>query len=137
MEPKEERSLMTEQEILDFAAKFVGAIQSGDVATVRACYAPDAKLWHNTDNIEQTVDQNMAVLDWFIAKLPDRNYRVVRREALKDGFLQQHVLEATLPDGTPWKMSACVVVRIENGLITRLDEYIDSAESGALRVFGR
>jgi ketosteroid isomerase-like protein len=61
----------------------------------------------------------------------------VRREALKDGFLQQHVLEATLPDGTPWKMSACVVVRIENGLITRLDEYIDSAESGALRVFGR
>ena len=64
---------MTEQEILDFAAKFVGAIQSGDVATVRACYAPDAKLWHNTDNIEQTVDQNMAVLDWFIAKLPDRN----------------------------------------------------------------
>ena len=137
MEPKEERCLMTEQEILDFAAKFVGAIQSGDVATVRACYAPDAKLWHNTDNIEQTVDQNMAVLDWFIAKLPDRNYRVVRREALKDGFLQQHVLEATLPDGTPWKMSACVVVRIENGLITRLDEYIDSAESGALRVFGR
>jgi ketosteroid isomerase-like protein len=137
MEPKEERPLMTEQEILDFAAKFVGAIQSGDVATVRACYAPDAKLWHNTDNIEQTVDQNMAVLDWFIAKLPDRNYRVVRREALKDGFLQQHVLEATLPDGTPWKMSACVVVRIENGLITRLDEYIDSAESGALRVFGR
>jgi peptide/nickel transport system substrate-binding protein len=57
MEPKEERPLMTEQEILDFAAKFVGAIQSGDVATVRACYAPDAKLWHNTDNIEQTVRQ--------------------------------------------------------------------------------
>ena len=128
---------MTEQEILDFAAKFVGAIQSGDVATVRACYGPDAKLWHNTDNIEQTVDQNMAVLDWFIAKLPDRNYRVLRREALKDGFLQQHVLEATLPDGTPWKMSACVVVRMKNGVITRLDEYLDSAEGKALRVFGR
>ena len=63
--------------------------------------------------------------------------RVYRREAL----LQAHVVAgtrlSTLPDGTPWKMSACVVVRIENGLITRLDEYIDSAESGALRVFGR
>lgn len=128
---------MSEQDILAFAERFVGAIQSGDVATVRACYAPDAKLWHNTDNIEQTVDQNMKVLDWFIRTLPDRNYRVLRREALKDGFLQQHVLEATLPDGTAWKMSACCVIKMEDGLITRLDEYLDSAEGKALRAFGR
>ena len=128
---------MTEQEILAFAERFVGAIQTGDVPAVRACYAPGAKLWHNTDNIEQTVDANIKILEWFIRTLPDRNYRVLRREALKDGFLQQHVLEATLPDGTKWKMSACVVVKMENGLITRLDEYLDSAEAKALRSFGR
>ena len=128
---------MTEHEILAFAERFVGAIQTGDVPTVRACYAPSAKLWHNTDNIEQTVDANIKILEWFIRTLPDRNYRVLRREALKDGFLQQHVLEATLPDGTKWKMSACVVVKMENGLITRLDEYLDSAEAKALRSFGR
>ncbi len=128
---------MTEQETLDFAEKFIGAIQSGDVATVRVCYAPDAKLWHNSDRIEQTVDQNMAVLDWFIKTLPDRNYRVIRREALSDGFLQQHVLEATLPDGTAWSMDACCVIKIENGLITRLDEYLDSGQAKALRAFGR
>ena len=128
---------MNEQEILAFAERFVGAIQSGDVETVRACYAPDAKLWHNTDDVEQTVDQNMAVLDWFIRTLPDRHYRVLRREALKDGFLQQHVLEATLPDGTKWRMFACCVIRIEDGLITRLDEYLDSAQGKALRAFGR
>ncbi|UAJ10750.1 nuclear transport factor 2 family protein [Glacieibacterium megasporae] len=128
---------MTEQEILDFAEKFVGAIQSGDVATVRACYAPGAKLWHNTDRVEQTVDENMAVLDWFVRTLPDRNYRVVRRVALADGFLQQHVLEATLPDGTAWSMDACCVIKIEDGLITRLDEYLDSAQGKALRSFGR
>jgi len=128
---------MTPQQYLDFAERFVGAIQSGDTDTVRACYAPDAKLWHNSDGIEQTVDQNMKVLDWFIRTLPDRNYRVLRREALHDGFLQQHVLEATLPDGSKWAMDACVVVRIENGVITRLDEYLDSAKSAALRSFGR
>jgi ketosteroid isomerase-like protein len=128
---------MTAEEILAFAKTFVDAIQAGDTATVRACYAPDAKLWHNTDGIEQTVDQNMKVLDWFIRTLPDRNYRVTRREALSDGFLQQHVLEATLPDGTKWAMDACVVIKIENGLITRLDEYLDSAQAGKLRAFGR
>ena len=115
---------MTPQQYLDFAERFVGAIQSGDTETVRACYAPDAKLWHNNDGIEQTVDQNMKVLDWFIRTLPD-------------GFMQQHVLEATLPDGTKWAMDACVVVKVENGVITRLDEYLDSAKSGALRNFGR
>jgi ketosteroid isomerase-like protein len=128
---------MKEQEILDFADRFVGAIQTGDVPTVRSCYAPGAKIWHNTDNVEQTVDDNVKVLEWFIKTLPDRNYRVLRREALKDGFLQQHVLEATLPDGAAWKMSACVVIKMENGLITRLDEYLDSAEGKPLRAFGR
>lgn len=128
---------MTTPDYIAFAKRFVGAIQSGDTATVRACYHHDAKLWHNTDGIEQTVDQNMKVLDWFIRTLPDRNYRVTRLEALPDGFLQQHVLEATLPDGTKWAMDACVVVRIENGLISRLDEYLDSAQSGALRAHGR
>lgn len=128
---------MTPQETLEFADRFVNAIQTGDVETVRDCYHPDAKLWHNTDNIEQTVDQNMKVLDWFIRTLPDRVYRVVRREALPDGFLQQHVLEATLPDGTKWAMDACVVIKIENGKITRLDEYMDSAKGAELRKFGR
>jgi ketosteroid isomerase-like protein len=128
---------MTSQDYLNLAERFVGAIQSGDTAAVRACYAPDAKLWHNNDGVEQTVDQNMKVLDWFIRTLPDRNYRLVRREALPDGFMQQHVLEATLPDGTKWAMDACVVCRVKDGVITRLDEYLDSAKSAVLRNFGR
>jgi ketosteroid isomerase-like protein len=128
---------MTSQDYLDLAERFVGAIQSGDTATVRACYAPDAKLWHNNDGVEQTVDQNMKVLDWFIRTLPDRHYRLVRREALPDGFMEQHVLEATLPDGAKWAMDACVVCRVKDGVITRLDEYLDSAKSAALRNFGR
>ena len=128
---------MTKQEVLQFAERFVGAIQSGDAVTVRACYAPGAAIWHNIDDVEQTVDQNIRSLDWFVRKLPDRHYRVLRREALEDGFLQQHVLEATLPDGTAWKMAACVVVKMRDGLIVRLDEYLDSAASNALRGLGR
>ena len=123
---------MTPQGYLDFAAHYMGAIQSGDTDVVRACYAPDAKLWHNTDGIEQTVEENMKLLGWMIRYIPVRNYRIVRREALADGFVQQHVLEATLPGGEPWTMDACAVVRIKDGVIVRLDEYIDSAQFKAL-----
>ena len=105
---------MTETEILDFANRFIAAIQLSDIDTVRASYAPDAKIWHNHDGIEQTVDQNMKSLGWFMRKIPDRHYRVLRVEALKDGYVQQHVLEATLPDGTSWAMPACVVIKMED-----------------------
>jgi len=128
---------MTEQEILDLAERFMTAIQAGDIETVRDCYAPGARIWHNFDDVEQTVEQNMKTLGWFARKLPSRRYNVKSREALKDGFLQQHVLEAKLPDGTDWRMAACVIVRMEAGKITRLDEYLDSAQSAALSAIGR
>ena len=111
---------------------FLGAITEGDIDAARAAYAPDARIWHNTDGLEQTVDQNLKVLAWMARKLPKRHYRIVRREALSDGILQQHVLEAVLPDGTPWAMPACVILRIKDGLITRLDEYLDSAATTVL-----
>jgi ketosteroid isomerase-like protein len=128
---------MNENEILEFAERFLGAIESGDTATVRACYDPDAVIWHNNDGREQSVERNMRSLEWFIRHLPDRRYGVLRREALKDGFMQQHVLEATLPDGTAWSLDACVIVRMKDGLIVRLDEYLDSAQAAALQTVGR
>lgn len=128
---------MTPQEIEAFAERFVAAVQAGDGDLMRTFYAPGAAIWHNTDGIEQTIDDNVKVLEWFVRTLPDRTYTVLRREPLSDGFVQQHILSATLPDGTPWQMDACVVVRMEGGKITRLDEYIDSAAGAKLRAFGR
>ena len=128
---------MTPEDYIAFAARFVRAVEGGDAEAARDCYAPDAKIWHNHDGVEQTVDQNIRSLEWFARKLPGRKYRVLRVEALPDGYVQQHVLEATLPDGAPWKLDACIVVRIENGRITRLDEYLDSGQAAALSQLGR
>lgn len=128
---------MTDQEIEESAAHFVDTVQRGDGEAMRACYAPDGVIWHNTDNKEQTIDENIAVLNWFVETLPDRKYTVLRREVIPNGFVQQHILSATLPTGEAWKMDACVVVSMENGKIKRLDEYLDSAAGAKLRAFGR
>jgi len=127
---------VTPQDYLAFAQRYMDALV-GDAAAVRSFYAPDAKIWHNTDNVEQTVDQNMQVVEWLFRTVPDRRFRVLRREALPDGFLQQQVMEGTLPDGTRWGLDACLIVRMKNGLITRLDEYLDSAQAAALRALRR
>jgi ketosteroid isomerase-like protein len=128
---------VNEHDVMDLADRFLTAVESGDADTVRAIYAPHAKIWHNFDGVEQTVEQNMRVLGWFARTLPNRRYRVLRREATRDGYFQQHVVEAVLPDGTEWKMPACLVVTVKDGRITRLDEYLDSAQAAVLQTIAR
>jgi ketosteroid isomerase-like protein len=123
---------MNPKDILDFADRFIAALEGGDGAEVRAFYAPDARIWHNTDGIEQTVDQNLKLLNWFVRNMTHRRYNVSRRVALEDGFLQQHVLEVTRLDGQSCRLDACVVIRMAGGVIVRLDEYIDSAQAAAI-----
>ncbi len=123
---------MSDQDMIEFAGRFLGAIERGDVDAVRALYHPDAKVWHNNDGIEQSVDDNLKVLGWMARTLATRHYRVIRREALSDGFVQQHVLETTLPNGRTWDLDACVIVRVVDGLVVRLDEYLDSAKVAEL-----
>ena len=121
------------EDISAFSNRFLAALERGDPAEVRSFYAPDALIWHNFDNVAQTIDENLKLLGWMSRKLPQRHYRVVRREILSDGWVQQHVLEATLPDGKPFEMHACCVITMKDGVITRLDEYLDPAQAAPLK----
>jgi ketosteroid isomerase-like protein len=121
---------------LAIAEKFFRAIEAGDIAAIRAIYAPNAVIWHNNDQLEQGVDDNLRVLDWVTRNLKNRHYRVKRRVAIPGGFLQQHVLEAETANG-PFSMPACIVVEITDGRISRLDEYLDSGQTAALTRLAR
>src|SRR5262249_50277775 len=61
---------------LEVAERFFGAIERGDIDTVRNCYAPNAVIWHNFDGVEQTRDQNLRTLGWLSKALPKRKYEV-------------------------------------------------------------
>ena len=121
---------------LAIAETFFRAIEAGDVAAIRAIYAPDAVIWHNNDQLEQTVEGNLRVLEWVARNLKNRHYRVKRRVAIPGGFLQQHILEAETANG-PFAMPACIVVEIKDGRISRLDEYLDSGQTAALTRLAR
>ncbi|MBI1210253.1 MAG: DUF4440 domain-containing protein [Alphaproteobacteria bacterium] len=116
---------------LEVAERFFRAIEAGDVECIKAIYAPDAVIWHNNDQKEQTVEENVRVLTWVTRNLSNRHYRVKRRVAIPGGFLQQHVLEADTANG-PFSMPACIVVEVKDGRISRLDEYLDSGQTAAL-----
>ncbi len=124
---------MSEREILELADRFFAAIPKGDVGTVRAIYAPDAVIWHNDDQIPQSVEQNLRVLSWVAKNISGLRYEEIRRHVTASGFVQQHVLRGIAPNGKPLEVPACILCTVKDGRITRLDEYLDSAQVAVLR----
>jgi ketosteroid isomerase-like protein len=123
---------VTERETYELADRFFAAIPKGDVATLRALYAPDAVIWHNHDGKAQSVDENLSVLAWVARNIRDMRYEDVRRQITPTGWVQQHVLRGTAPSGKPLEIAACIVFSVAAGRVTRLDEYLDSAQIAGL-----
>jgi ketosteroid isomerase-like protein len=119
-------------DVHELADRFFAAIEAGDIAAVRDIYAPDAEIWHNTDGLVQSPDDNARTLGWIAANLRDVSYTKVKRSATDDGFVQQHVLVATNRAGARIEVPACIVTTVRDGRITRLDEYLDSASVAAI-----
>jgi ketosteroid isomerase-like protein len=119
---------------LETADRLFKAIERGQVAEIREIYAPGAKIWHNNDGATQTVEQNLAVLGWVVTNISEIAYTEIRRQPTPTGFIQQHVMRGKLKSsGKEFSLPACIVCVVEGGRITRLDEYLDSAHTAALR----
>ena len=117
---------------LELCDQLFSAITRGDIDAVRAIYAPDAVIWHNNDQVEETPARNLRVLGWVSKNIKDIRYEEMRRHETPTGFVQQHVLRGIAPNGTPLEIPACIVCEVKDGQITRLDEYLDSAHTAAL-----
>ncbi len=117
---------------MDLAERLFNAIEAGDVDAVRALYAPDAVIWHNFDRVEQSVEDNLRVLKWMASTFKVRSYDDVRRTVYDGGFVQQHLLRLTKADGTVVELPACIVATCTADHITRIDEYLDSAQAARL-----
>jgi ketosteroid isomerase-like protein len=123
---------VTPDEIETLATAFFAAIESGDIDTLRRLYAPGATVWHNFDGVDQGVEDNLRVLRWMIATLSNPKYDDVRRVIVDDGFFQQHVLRGDAPGGR-LEMPAMVRATVADGRVTRIEEYLDSAQAAVLR----
>jgi len=121
-----------EREVLALAERFFRAIERGDVETVRQIYSPQAVIWHNYDSLDeretgQNVEANLAVLAGLPQRIRGARYDVWYREATATGFVQQHVLRGTMPNGEPLVLPACIIAKVEDGHVSRIDEYFDPA----------
>ena len=117
----------------ELVIRFFAAIEVGDLATLREIYAPDALIWHNDDLLEQPVEDNLKVLAGLHRAVSGLRYDVVRRAVTDDGVIQQHVLRGSLPNGAEVALHAAMYLQVRDGHITRIEEYLDSAQRSAIR----
>jgi ketosteroid isomerase-like protein len=119
---------LTEHEMNDLADRLVAAIGAADEAGLREIYSPDARIWHNFDQKDQTVDENLSTLQDLHRRLDGLSYTQVRRFLAPGGFVQQHVLTGQAKAG-PLCMPAMIRFTVEGGRITRLEEYLDTRQA--------
>ncbi len=112
---------------IELVEEMIAAIERGDVELVRSLYSPSIIVWANFDGRERDRDASLSLLDWLISVTTERRYEIVRRIEIEGGVLQQHVLHGTTTVGRTFSMPACLVVNIDNGLVVRIDEYLDPA----------
>lgn len=109
--------------------RMYAALAAGDVAAVKACFVPEARVWHSFDRIEQDLDAAAASWTALIAHSQARGIADIRCRQTADGLVQQHVFVLQLPSGERKAWPVCLVVTLDGDRIARIDEYIDRAGS--------
>lgn len=114
--------------------RIVAAAEAGDPTGIDGVYTPDAVIWHSHDGRETTVEQNKKLLVAIDRIIADRSYDDRRVWVWDDGVAQTHTLRGTRrSDGAPIELHAVVICSVRDGMINRLDEYIDPEESAQMR----
>jgi hypothetical protein len=108
------------------AERFEAAIAANDEIELRACYEAGAEIWHNTDGVVQTVEQNLELSRRLRRRLPDLEFKQVRNIPTAEGFVRLSVLCGTTVEGVTVEIPLCAIASVSNsGLIRRLNEYLD------------
>lgn len=93
-----------------------------------------ADTFWGSQNGGPTMDK--ALLLGFVASVnaavPDFRYEEIVCEATPDGFVEEHTVRGALPDGEKLDLRLCVVASVEDGRVTCLREYVDSAGAAGL-----
>lgn len=117
-----------DEENLALAARFFDAIEQKDYATVEACYAPEAVVWHSHDCLYETRESNLAMLKRGIDAKRTSEYTNRRVRAFEGGFVQQHTIYVNWDSGFRGKMDVCFVAYTRDGKLSRIYEYFDTAQ---------
>jgi hypothetical protein len=121
---------MTQNDVDELADRFYHALIIGDAATCERLFADDAVVWHNYDLAEQSCAEALAHVAALSPLAP--RFEVIERLMIPGGWVQQHRFHFSFPGGATQVLPALQRVHLRDGLISRVDEYMDTGQLGAI-----
>lgn len=107
--------------------RFFDALANRDLDGVRTVLAPQVRVWHSYDGIAHDCEAILASFAEMLSRFAAIEFHDVRCETIESGYVRQHVMVLQPQDGQRIAWPVCLLARVHNGLITRIDEYIDRA----------
>jgi ketosteroid isomerase-like protein len=123
---------MSRAHLEDIVRRFHTALRSADPALLADVYADYVTVWHSFDRVDQTREQNLRTLAWMAEHVEGLSYDDVRVAYTDDGFVQQHLFRSTRP---PLEVPCMLRAWCRGDKIVRIEEYLDSADTVALREY--
>jgi ketosteroid isomerase-like protein len=124
---------LSDEAKLAIAARYAIASRTNDAELFRSLNAPESVTWHNFDGLEVSTEQTVRTIAWLHSAVANLVWTDVALLPTPNGFVSQTIMTGNAPGG-PLSMHSCVVVTLNDvGLIVRAEEYLDTAQSAALR----
>jgi ketosteroid isomerase-like protein len=122
---------VNEYEIRELCHTFFDAYENRRVDVLDRLYSDDCIIWHNVFGKETTRDENLAALPDGYKGQRRRTYNDRIVNTFHDGFVIQYTLNGVQHTGHRGALWICIVGRVRDGKITRIDEYMDSGKFSA------
>lgn len=107
------------------------AFATGDETRVRALCTPDLRARQN-NNPPMDLDTLLGFSQSVLRVVDNFRYEDARRSATATGFVEEHNVRGTLPDGSTLDLAVCVVADVRDGKVCDLREYLDVAAAAGL-----
>jgi hypothetical protein len=109
------------------AERLTRALESGDADALESLYAPEALIWHSTDQVELKLAEVLQLVG-AIRTVAKCDIDVSSTLVTEQGFVQTQKNTYTFHDGSRTFFYAALVVTLDgHGRMVRVDEYLDSA----------
>lgn len=115
----------------ELSEAFFAALANADFERVRELCSPE---FQGSQNGGPAMDRDTLIkfTGAVHAVVPDFHYEEAVRTATDSGFVEEHDVCGTLPDGSALSLTVCVVAEVTGGRITKIREYIDTAAAAGL-----
>jgi uncharacterized protein len=124
--------VLSDDDKLAIARRFASASRTNDAAAYVSLCAPGAVTWHNFDGLEVTTAQTVRTVEWLHRTVRDLTWVDVALYPTPSGYVSQTIMTGTAPGG-PLHVHSCIVVTLNaDGLVTRVEEYLDRAQTAVL-----